>query len=60
MSFKVGVEKAYGRLGFGRKLYVHIGSRMMGIVVTDGILSRIADIRHGDGKRQIVVLKSQQ
>jgi hypothetical protein len=37
-----------GRPGFGGKLHVHIVSRVVCIIVTHGILSRIADIRHDE------------
>ena len=47
MDFKVRVEGTYGCTGFRGELFIHIISRMICVVVTDGIIVRIANIRHG-------------
>jgi len=47
VDFKVGVEGTYGCAGFRGELRIHIISRMIRVVVTDGIIVRIANIRHG-------------
>ena len=47
MDFKVGVEITYGYAGFRSELRIHIISHMMGVVVTDGTIVKIANIRHG-------------
>ena len=47
MDFKVGVEGFYGCAGFRGELHIHIISCMMRVVVTDGMIIRIANIRHG-------------
>ena len=47
MDFKVGVEGTYACAGFRGELRIHIISHMMCVVVTDGIIVRIANIRHG-------------
>ena len=47
MKFEVGVEGSYGCPCFRGELHIHIISRMMRVVATDGIIARIANIRHG-------------
>ena len=49
MDFIVGIEGTYGCAGFKFRgeLRIHIISHMMRVVVTDGIIVRIANIRHG-------------
>ena len=47
VDFKVRIEGTYGCAGFRGELRIHIISHMMRVVVTDGIISKIADIRHG-------------
>ena len=47
MDFKVGVEGTYGCAGFRGELRIHIISHMMCVIVTDGIIVRIANMRHG-------------
>jgi hypothetical protein len=47
INFKVGVEGSYGCASFRGELRIHIISHMMCVVVTDGMISRIANIRHG-------------
>ena len=47
IEFKAGVEGSYGCADFRGKPRIHIISLMMRVVVTDGIIARIANIRHG-------------
>ena len=47
MDFKIGVEETYGCVGFRGELHIHIISHMMRVVATDGMIDRIANIRHG-------------
>ena len=47
MDFKVGVERTYGCSGFRGELRIHIISHMMRVVVADGMIVRITNIRHG-------------
>ena len=46
INFKIVVEGTYGCAGFRNELLIHIISHMMRVVVTDRIISRIANIRH--------------
>ena len=47
MDFKIRVEGTYGCAGFRDKLCIHIISHMMRVVlVTDGIIVKIANVRH--------------
>ena len=47
MEFEIGVEGTYGCANFRNELCIHIISHMMRVVVTDRIISKIANIRHG-------------
>ena len=47
INFKVGVEGIYGCADFRGELPIHIISHMMRVIVTDRIIGRIANIRHG-------------
>ena len=47
INFKVGVEGTYGCADFRGELPIHTISHMMRVVVTDRIIGRIANIRHG-------------
>jgi hypothetical protein len=54
MNHKVGVDGTFGRVGFRGELRNHIISRMMRVVLTHGIIARIANIRHGIWMRTIM------
>ena len=44
MKFKIRVEGAYGCAGFRGELRIHIISYMMCVVVTNGMIAKVANI----------------
>jgi hypothetical protein len=61
MEYKVGVKGTYGCAGFRGELRIHIISHMMRVIVTDGVINAIANIRHGvwmkrNGRAQLLSL----